>query len=173
MNKITLYSLVLSSILIFSIISCQEGLSPKKTTLIINTSSKLTGMIFYKGGKKNFPDSTECFGINVAAFKKYPSDSSGLFEEFLKGNVYINIEHIDYPADSSYFSFEFENLPLEFEYIVAAMQTEQDNINAQKAIGVYTITGDITKPSSLLIDSAQTYDIQIYVDFDNLPPQPF
>jgi len=168
-------SFKISKVIMFSLlflISCQEGLRP----LIENSTdikAKLTGRIIYKGGVEKFPDSTKCFGIYVVAFKKFPKDSASILYEILSGNAYLKYESLPYPADSSDFSLEIADPPVTIEYLVVAMQSDSLNIEAQRAIGVYTETGDNTKPSIITILPRDSIFVTINVDFDNLPPQPF
>lgn len=161
----------LSLLLTFIASSCQEGLAPVGK---VNLNSYINGIIRYVGGKAKFPDSSQVFGIYAAAFKKFPSDSGGIINEILKGNVYLKLESLPYPADSSEFSLEipYADAPVNIEYIVIAMQTGS-SIQSQKAIGVFTESGDNTKPSQIFVEKGRTYNINIKVDFDSLPPQPF
>ncbi len=162
---------IFTIILLFVTISCQEGLAPEGEA-DIPLKSFIKGKIYYKGGIKNFPDSSEVFGIYAAAFKKYPSDSAGILGEFEKRNVFFNPVSLPYPADSSEFSLEITELPQNLEYIIVAMQTTS-SLFSQSVIGVYTISGDNTLPSEVYVEKGEIYDIKINVDFDNLPPQPF
>ena len=47
------------------------------------------------------------------------------------------------------------------------------DLNAQKVVGIYTLSGDNTKPTQLEIQPGDTIFIRIIVDFASLPPQPF
>lgn len=157
--------------LIFNILGCGEGLSPEPKENIIK-DSHLIGKIIYLGGKAKFPDTNSIYGIYAAAFKKYPKDSSGLLNEVLAGNVYLNLSSLPYPADSSEFDLTIADAPINIEYIAVSMQYDT-LLEAQRIIGVFTESGDNTKPSQLSIDKGKDYYIKIIVDFDNLPPQPF
>ena len=59
------------------------------------------------------------------------------------------------------------------KYIVVTKQADSVLITNQKVIGVYTQTGDKTKPSSFFIEKGKINYVDIFVDFNNLPPQPF
>ncbi|MFH1049806.1 MAG: hypothetical protein V1779_02620 [bacterium] len=167
------YTYRISVIFLYIILSsCQEGLKPDEYEEV-PTTSYLTGTIEFIGGKEKFPDSSEVFGIYVAAFKQLPKDSSGIVAEILKGNVYLKFESLPYPADSSEFSLEIKDAPVNIEYLAVSMQTDSVKIDAQKIIGVYTITEDNTKPSNIQIEKGKTYNVRIKVDWDSLPPQPF
>jgi len=154
------------------LISCQEGLKPEAYQEVPKTST-LTGTVEFLGGKDKFPDSTRCWGIYVAAFKQFPKDSSGIFQEILKGNVYVKFESLPFPTDTADFTLEIKDAPVNLEYIAISMQTDSARVDAQRVIGVYTLTGDNTKPSPILIEKGKQYHIKIMVDWDNLPPQPF
>jgi len=153
------------------LLSCGEGLAPEAKENIAK-ESHIIGKIIYLGGKENFPDSNSIFGIFPAAFKIFPKDSSGLLNEVLAGNVYLNFSSLPYPADSSEFVLTIQDAPVNLEYIAVSMQYDS-TLEAQRIIGVYTQSGDNTKPSNLFIEKGKDYNIRIIVDFDNLPPQPF
>ncbi len=159
-------------VLLLCLFSCGEGLSPtSEDQSDAPKESYIHGSVYYKGGEESFPDSV--FGIFVAAFKTMPTDSSGIIEELMSGNAYFNLNSLPYPADSSVFSLEIPDPPTTLEYIILSMQYDSSSIEAQRVIGVYTESGDNTKPSALKIERDTSYNITIYVDFDNLPPQPF
>ena len=172
-NRLTARNLyIYLVIIILSMSSCQEGLAPVNEQ-VKDETSYIIGKIHYKGGINAFPDSSHCFGIYAAAFKSFPQDSAGLINEIINGNVYLKFESLPYPADSTEFIIEVQDPPQTIEYMVIAMQTDSVNIESQIAIGVYTETGDNTKPTILNIEKSDTVFVNILVDFDNLPPQPF
>ncbi len=157
----------------FLIISaCQEGLKPDVYEEI-PTTSYLTGTVEFVGGLDKFPDSSKVFGIYVAGFKEFPKDSSGIISEIMKGNVYLKFESLPYPSDSAEFSLEIKDAPVNIEYLAVSMQYDSTKIDAQRVIGVYTLTGDNTMPTALQIEKGKTYIVRIKVDWDNIPPQPF
>lgn len=159
-------------VFISTLFSCQEGLKPDAYNEVPQTAT-LAGTIEFLGGKEKFPDSTKCWGIYVAAFKQFPKDSSSIFNEILRGNVYLQFESLPYPCDSANFSLTIKDAPINLEYIAVSMQTDSGKVDAQRVIGVYTISGDNTQPSQIMIEKGNRYDIKIIVDWDNLPPQPF
>lgn len=169
MIKKLIVVLLLNSILL--LIACNEGLAPENKETITK-ESHLIGQIIYLGGKEKFPDSNSIYGIYAAAFKKFPKDSSGLLNEVLSGNVYLNFNSLPYPADSSEFVLTIADAPVNIEYIAVSMQYDS-TIEAQRIIGVFTESGNNTKPSNIYIEKNKDYHIKIIVDFDNLPPQPF
>jgi hypothetical protein len=171
-EKLRKIILILEAMIILSLVTCQEGLAPDSGSCTTKKSF-LNGIIKYKGGKERFPDSSMIFGIYVAAFKEIPEDSAGILHEILSGNVYVEFESEPYPVDSSEFSLEISDAPVNIEYIACTMQTDSSDYLKQRVIGIYTQSGDNTKPSELMVETGKTYRIIINVDFDNLPPQPF
>ena len=146
---------------------CDEGLAPKKVT----EKSFLTGTIVYVGGKDAWPTDS-VIAVRVASFINYPfTDSLGIINEILNGNAYFTVESLPLFVDSTNFSIEITKPPVLLKYIAVARQLDS-NIASQQVIGVYTLSGDKTKPSTLLIEEGKTYNIRIEVDYKNLPPQP-
>jgi len=160
------YIILLTAILLFA---CQEGLVPDSSDKTI-VKTILSGKITYVGGLEKFPDSSKCFGIYVAAFKFLPKDTSGIMSEILAGNVYLKFESQPYPVESSLFEIEIPDAPMNLEYIVVSMKVDSAKIDAQIPIGVYTATGDNTKPTAIYMNKGDSTFINIIVDFDNLPP---
>lgn len=151
-------------IVTFIVLSCSEGLQVE-----IFEDSYLRGKIIYKGGADSWPDSV--VAIRVGAFKT--DDPSSFQDELINGNVYVDFNSLPIRVDSTSFELLITDPPVELKYIAVALQ-ENTNILNQKIVGIYTITGDNTKPSMIMIDKGKSVEnIIIEVDFENLPPQPF
>jgi hypothetical protein len=61
-----------------------------------------------------------------------------------------------------------------FAYVAVAWQFGPNIQSDWRAVGVYTATGDVTRPTPITIYNGRFTDgIDITVDFKNLPPQPF
>lgn len=151
-------------LLFFILISCQEGLEPK---LIPN--STIGGVIIFKGGKDAWPDSV--FALRVVAFKN--DNPETLFEEIQNGNAYFDFNSLPLRVDSASWVLNIPNPPVEIKYIAVALQPTID-LFGQVVVGVYTTSGDKTKPSWVNINIGESYNnLNIEVDFDDLPPQPF
>lgn len=162
--------LLIVSLLIFT--SCNGGLEPNNTHSPIG-KTYLTGIITYKGGKANWKFAQDSVvAIRVVAFKHYP-DSSGILKDILTGNAFFTPTSLAFNVDSSLYSIEIPELPVEIVYIGVAQQYGADLTKQQRVIGVYSITGDNTKPSSIIIERDKLNRADIIVDFENLPPQPF
>ncbi|MBM2815511.1 MAG: hypothetical protein HW421_2273 [Ignavibacteria bacterium] len=152
---------------ILNLMSCNGGLAPEPA--VSEKKSLITGTLKFIGGKNSWPPSDSVKDIRVVAFKNYPPGD--IITEILRQNASFTINSLPFFVDSATFTIEVLNPPVTFRYIAAAQQ--YDSITNWHAIGVYTKTGDKTKPDTLLIEKGKIYYIEIFVDFKNLPPQPF
>jgi len=151
-------------ILLLLFISCSEGLKVE-----IIEDSYIRGVIYYKGGQSNWPDSV--VAVRIGAFKT--DDPSSFQNELLNGNVYVDFNSLPLFVDSTSFELLISDPPVELKYIAVALQSNNDIFN-QKIIGIYSIDGDKTKPSSIYIEKGKSINnLTIEVDFNDLPPQPF
>lgn len=161
---------------LFTICACGEGLAPNNSHIPEN-KTYLTGTIHYKGGKESWKNVQDSLAfIRVVGFKTYP-DSAGIIRDILAGNVYITpkviTESLPFNVDSSTYSLEFTDVPVNILYLAAVQQYGADLTKQQRVIGIYTLTGDNTKPSSILVEKGKQNKADIEVDFLQLPPQPF
>ena len=154
--------------LILLTISCGGGLDPEDAEA--NNVSFLNGKIYFKS---QWPDSSEVFGIRVAAFKDNPPyDSDSLIADIVNEDAYFTFASLPLFLDSVEFSIEIKDPPVTLKYITAAQQYDSTILD-QRAVGIYTVSGNKNEPSELFIDKGSIYDITIDVDFNDLPPQPF
>lgn len=151
------YFLLLLSVFLFS---C-GGLEPIPKTI-------LSGEVVFIHGIDKWPPKDSLFDMRVVALKTYPPKN--LITEIMGGEAYFTEDSLGFFVDKTNFTLEIEDAPVELKYIAVAYQ--YGDIFQWKVIGVYTLTNDNTNPSSIKIEEMQQYDIKIYVDFDNLPPQP-
>jgi len=159
----TIYLILL--LVLFSITSCDKGLHPPPPMM----KSSISGLITYVNGKDKWPEPDSVLDIRVAMFKVYPPQD--ILTELLSGNAYFTDSLPRFVDSSSYF-IEISNPPEEIKYIVVAQQF--GSILDWKAVGVYTVNGNVNEPSSILVEPGIDYkNINIKVNFDSLPPQPF
>lgn len=151
-------------LLLIILISCQEGLEPK-----LIPSSFIGGVITFKGGISSWPDSVTA--LRVVAFKN--DNPEVFFEEIAQGNAYVDFTSLPIRVESIEWFLNIPDPPVEIKYIAVALQPTSDILN-QIVVGVYTISGDKTQPSWVKVDNGDTFNnLNIEVDFDDLPPQPF
>jgi hypothetical protein len=147
--------------------SCQEGLEPPPP----EQKSFIGGKITFIGGSDNWPPEDSVYAVRVVAFKDYPPQD--IITELISGNAYFTLESLPFFVDTATFSIEIPETPVTFQYIAVALQYT-DDIMTQRAIGVYTLTGDKTQPSQVELNTGERInDLDIEVDFNDLPPQPF
>jgi hypothetical protein len=152
-------------VFVIALTSCDKGLEPPPPIL----KSSLSGMITYVNGKDKWPPADSVIDIRVVAFKSYPPDD--ILGEITKGNAYYTAS-LPMFTDTSSYEIEIPDPPLTIKYLVVAQQ--YGSFLDWRVIGVWTLSGDNTKPSTIDIKAGESYkDLNINVDFDNLPPQPF
>lgn len=156
--------------------ACGGGLEPNNTHIPEN-KTYLTGTIRYKGGKESWKFAQDSLAfIRVVGFKTFP-DSAGIIRDILAGKVFFTpksiTESLPLYVDSCTYSIEFTDVPVELVYIAVAQQYGADLAKQQRVIGIYSLTGDNTKPSSIVVEKGKSNRADIEVDFQNLPPQPF
>ncbi len=144
--------------------ACDHGLSPTAEI------TGITGSISYL----NWPPPDSLFDLRLVVFKNYPPDS--IFLEVLTGNaiVYPGLGSPGLPVNVEMTVFEMGLDPGEYEYVVVAQQFGP-NVKADwRAVGQYdTILSD-SLPTAITISQGKLLkEINILVDFNHLPPQPF
>lgn len=145
------------------IISCNQGLEPPEIDRTV-----LTGDVIILNGEFE-PETT---GLRVASFqvgRDSLQTQDQFYGEILNGNAFLTDNFLeDLDQDSLYFTIEFDGDLIELNYTIAAIE-KSNNPFDQVAIGVY---GGNETPKKLEIMRGDSVHIKIYVDLDNLPPQP-
>lgn len=170
MNRLY-YSIKLSSIILAAIFlsslftACDHGLEPPAQS----QKSYITGIITIKGGKSSWPKADSLKDFRVASFLSYPPKD--IVTEVLSGNAFFTPNALPFNFDTESYSIEIPAPPRTINYIAVAWQ--YGGLMEWRAVGVYAPGGDRTKPGSVLVEPGKTYKVDIEVDFNNLPPQPF
>ena len=160
MKQIKLLVMLLT---LFVLYSCDKGLEPVgelETDAILNCNISFVN---------NWPEQDSVKGISVAAFKLPPSES--LIQELINGNAILRLNSIQYGIDEAIVSMEIEDAPQTFKYIIVVWNYE-DDIQAQRVVGVYTLT-DKSNPGEITLNPGDSLNIDIEVNWDDFPPQPF
>ncbi len=150
-----IYILIISLILT----SCDGGLEPMP-------KSTIRGVVLYQN--EWLPDST-IKDIRVVAFKNFPPND--IITEVLSGEAVFSEPLTPFFTDSASFIIEIPDAPVMYNYIAVARQ--YGSLFEWDAIGVYTDDYIDFTPKSLFIQKHSTETINIKVDFNNYPPQPF
>lgn len=139
---------------------CSGGLEPPKTSF-------LSGTITYVNGESGWFGADSVKDVRVIAFKNFPP--ADFIGEVLSGEAYFT-ESLPIFVDSSSFSIEINDAPIDLLYISVVLN--YGSLFEWMPIGVYTRSGNNSEHSNLLIESDKIYNIEIDVDFNNLPPNP-
>lgn len=145
--------------------ACDGGLKPPDEEPVGKTY--LSGKIYYKNGAESWPPKDSVVAVRVVAFKKFPTEN--IIDEL--DQAYFEFDSEPLFVDSSEFSIEIPDAPVELEYVAVAQQ--YGALVDQRVIGVYSEIGDGKTHSKIAIQAGVDNKINIYVDFDDLPPSPF
>lgn len=143
------------------LLSCQAGLEP-----IGSQKAVIKGVVHFKN---DFPHDSTIKDMRVVAFKSYPP--ADIINEVLSGEAIFSASLLPISTDSAAFSINIENFPVKFKYIAVARQ--YGTLFEWDAIGVYTDDYIEFTPLEVYISKNQDYKVDITVDFNNRPPQPF
>lgn len=151
------YFLSLLAIVIF--VGCSGGLEPKPITF-------LKGTIYYSDNQ-SWPPADSLLDLRLVALKNFPP--SDIVTEILGGNAYFT-ETLPFYVDSTHFEIEISDAPVELKYIAVAQNF--DGFLDWKVVGVFSENND-NKHTNLYMDAGIDKQITIFVDFNNIPEQPF
>ncbi len=161
-----LFTLAFAVAVFLAFAGCYGGLEPTDPL----EKSFVRGRIAYVGGAENWPPPDSVKEIRAVAFKSYPPKD--IFNEILSENAYFTPDTLPRFVAGSSYEIEIPEPPTELKYIAVAQR--YGTIMEWLAIGVYAVEGGPENPTAVRIETGETADsIDITVDFDNLPPQPF
>ncbi|MCX7908378.1 MAG: hypothetical protein N2560_02530 [Ignavibacteria bacterium] len=153
-------------ILVFALFACQEGLDPT----LQKEESFIKGKVIVISGKNSWPPPDSAVELRVVGFKEYPPKD--LINEIVSGNAFIS-ESLERFKDTIGFELKIEKPPVEIKYLVAALR--YGSILEWKAIGVFSdeMTYERTPKKIIVTKGRVIENVNILVDFYNLPKQPF
>jgi len=149
--------------------ACDHGLAPPENTGPTKPTG-ISGTIFYK----NWPPQDSVKNLKVVVFKNYPPKD--ILSEVINGNAKTFpedlTESMPYGVDTTDYLINLK--PGTYAYTVVAHQYGDDIFNDWQAVGQYDLTPQDTLPTPItVITDSIIGGINIYVDFDSLPSQPF
>ncbi|MDP2209459.1 MAG: hypothetical protein Q8K98_11930 [Bacteroidota bacterium] len=158
----------------FAIISCDHGLAPPPKEKI---EQGISGTIYYRGA---FPDSLKEHRLFAAKMDRKFRSMNEIMTLILSGSDSIQI----YPSilqsplsltKEDSIKFRFVLPPALYKYLAVAQTTGAIFDSSQwKIVGVYSLDSINWVPRPILIGSGEFVDsINITVDYNNPPPQPF
>lgn len=146
-------------------VSCQEGLDPT-----IRRESSVKGNLIVISGRNSWPNPDSALELRVVGFQNFPPPD--LLSEIVSGKAFIS-DSLPRFLDTIPYQVKIDKPPVEINYLVAALRF--GTIFQWKVVGVYS--DEMTferRPRKLLVPKGVTIEnVNILIDFNNLPKQPF
>ncbi|MBI3193193.1 MAG: hypothetical protein HYZ34_01855 [Ignavibacteriae bacterium] len=141
---------------------CDHGLAPEPVP-----PYGISGTIYFS----NWIPEDSVFQLRVVLFKSQPTN---ILLDVLQGKAIFTDSLKPYGAASISYLLTVSPLPSgRFEYLAVALQYGANIFSDWRVVGVYTTPADSGNPSSLFVPANEMLrNIDITVDFSNLPPQP-
>jgi hypothetical protein len=159
--------LIIYIIFFLSFYTCDHGLKPTEEK---SEMSAISGTISYV----NWPPTDNLYDLRLVVFNRYPPGD--IFIELGEGRafVYPAIGQDGLPLYVDTTSYVMELDPGYYKYIAVAQQFGSNPFEDWLAAGQYDTLFTDELPTPITVISGEILeDINIYVDFDSLPPQPF
>jgi len=161
--------LFISLLTFFIILTCSHGIDPSEPDSK-DGDSGISGTIYFS----NWPPEAEVFLLKVVVFYKFPPGN--ILEQVLTDSAFAFpaelTETLPYGADSTEYEMLLE--PDLYNYIAIAQQTGINILTDWRAVGQYQASPFDTLPGPVtVLPDSVLRNIDIYVDFNNLPIQPF
>jgi hypothetical protein len=162
------YYLVIFFIFLFLFCTCDHGLKPAEENQ--SQKSEISGTISYI----NWPPADSLYDLRLVVFRRYPPGD--IFGELGEGraHVYPAIGQDGLPLYVDTTAYVMELDPGYYKYVAVAQQYGSNPFADWLAAGQYDtlLTDDLPTPINV-ISGELLEEINIQVDFDDLPPQPF
>jgi hypothetical protein len=159
------YRLVIAILGLFFFSACDEGLAPDPVDA---RTPGLGGTLIVTSA---WPPADSVRDLRIVAFRNYPP--ADILTEVLGGTALFS-EQLAFDESPQAWRIVLGGLKGRFEYVVAAQQFGGNLFQDWRVVGVYTATGDVNQPTAVdLGNGSYIGDLEIKVDFTNLPPQPF
>ena len=180
---------VVLSMLVLLYSGCDKGLAPLAVTPIDpNAPTGFGGTIRFLRWPRADSIDIAILELRLAAFKDPPIDTTGLFIEFIRGNVIIHppIGSTNYGTHDStgrlrdsikyaiYFTTGLDSLPKTYSYIAMAWRYGPNSFADWRPAGLYTTHPNTFIPGAITIrKNVFIQNVDINCDFRNPPPKPW
>jgi|SRR5271169_1587643 len=153
---------ILIVLLMFVFVSCDQGLAPVSLSV---PPSGIRGFVFFN----HWPPADSVVDLRLAALKNPPT--LNLINEVLQGEAQFTNTLSPYGADS--IAYTLILTPGKYVYIGVAQQFGPNIQQDWRVVGVYHAVGESMNPDSVTVPADSIVNgINVYVDFNNIPPQP-
>ncbi|MDT8324913.1 MAG: hypothetical protein RRA94_12435 [Bacteroidota bacterium] len=144
--------------------ACDHGLSPEATAVDPGFGGTLTVT-------GSWPPADSVRDFRIVAFRNYPPKD--ILSEVINGSAVFS-DPLPYGEKDIPYLIQDESLQGSFAYVVVAQNYGEDPFQDWRAVGVFTTTGDVTRPSPVDLGGGRfVSSVDITVNFYDLPPQPF
>ncbi len=141
---------------------CTGGLDPTQ----LPREAMIRGIVSFRGA---WPPVDSLRDLRVVAFQQYPPKD--VLGEVLGGRAIFS-ERLPFYVEQTPYELTVEQVPVMFRYLIVAQQYGPDLFRHWRVVGVYSSRD--TQPDSIWVEPGGVYpNVDIVVDFDHLPPQPF
>ncbi|MFN3305848.1 MAG: hypothetical protein ACK42Z_01540 [Candidatus Kapaibacteriota bacterium] len=150
-------------LLIALLFSCQGGVTPNDG----DRESFVSGLIIVTSGKSSWPKEDSCKELRVLVVPEYPPYN--ILADILVGRAYLS-DTLSRFIDTIPFLVKIQRTPMPKAFILASIR--YGTILQQRMIGFYKKNPNSKIPDSIFINKGvRLNDLNIYVDFNNLPEQ--
>jgi len=160
--------LIFLILLISFYFSCDHGLAPPEEEIPPEPTG-IAGTLYFR----NWPPPDSLFDLRLVVFKNYPP--TNILGELLSGNAFVYP-----PLDSTNLPFYVDSLQYlmklpagRYEYVVVAQQFGPNLYSDWRAVGQYDTDTDSLPTPIEVKENRLLKGIDVFVDFKNLPVQPF
>ncbi len=151
----------------FCVLTCDHGIAPPD---ISKPKTGISGTIYYS----NWAAADTVYLLKTVFFKTFPPAS--IVGDIISGEAvtYPTVLEEGLPIEDSSTQYEIELEPGTIAYISVAQQWGPIIFTDWRSVGQYDITPADTLPSSVTVfQDSMLQNIDIFVDFNDLPIQPF
>jgi len=118
-----------------------------------------------------WPPADSLVDLRVVAFEKYPPEN--ILLEVASGRALISAP-LQFNIERQSYTIPADGIAKTYKYIAVAHQYGDSLMTNWRAVGVYSAEGLPEQPYEIALDGSRFLgDVDIKVDFYNLPPQPF
>lgn len=150
-------------VLLFSLFSCQEGISPNDGA----KESYVSGKLIVISGINSWPSEDSARELRVLVVPQYPPYN--ILSDILEGRAYLS-DTLPRFKDTINYIVKIQKTPMPEAYILASLR--YGTIVQQRLIGFYKKIIENKIPDKLFIGKGiNLKNLDIYIDFYNLPEQ--
>lgn len=160
---IRLVQYLLCGITVATLAGC-GGLDPT----VLPDNAQISGTIFYSGAP--WPDSVR--EVRVVLFQSQPTAPDSVLSAILR-NTAVYTDTLRRFVEQESYSLTIPSPPRSFGYVVVAGRTGDNLLKDWHMLAVHTSQADPPVPIPVSVRPGDNVQVNFFIDFANLPPQPF